>query len=332
QIDEKARNFIIKAHESAQHLGRLFQDLLDVSKAEDGRLSNNPKVIDVMAYTHDILQGLQEKAATKGLRLIFKPIPDDKERHLSPVYNVNLDNDHLREVINNLTENAIKYTPLGEVVVDVTGSDDKVVISVKDTGIGIPAEDMPHLFQKFYRVDNVDTRQIGGTGLGLYLCRRLTEAMGGRIWAESEYKKGSTFYVELPRIDTQEAARLAEQQALAVQNAANQAALQPTEVTTFSPIESQPNPDPTAQVATTVPRGESLTPTQIAAQVAKLQALAREQTATEQAATSVTKLPITHQNTSLTSIENNPSAYTQPLPKRSPSVSIPVRDFNQPPQ
>jgi PAS domain S-box-containing protein len=287
QIDDKARDFILKAHESAQHLGRLFQDLLDVSKAEDGRLSNNPKVIDVMAYTHDILQGLQQKATDKGLRLVFKPNPDDGGRHMVPVYNVNLDNDHIREVINNLTENAIKYTLVGEVIVDVVGTEDKVVISIKDSGIGIPAEDMPHLFQKFYRVDNVDTRQIGGTGLGLYLCRRLAETIGGRIWAESEYKKGSTFYFEIPRIDNQTAVRLSEQQAAAAAQA-TQTPVQPAQPTSFvPPVDTapliQPDISPTVpapvQVATTVPRGESLSPEQIAAQVAKLQALARAQNA-----------------------------------------------------
>ncbi|MBC7943237.1 PAS domain-containing protein [Candidatus Saccharibacteria bacterium] len=323
QVDEKARDFIMKAHESAQHLGSLLKDLLDVSKAEDGRLSNNPKVVDVMAYVHDIIQGLQQKAADKGLRLIFKPIPDDDERHLSPVYNVNLDNDHIREVVNNLTENAIKYTLKGEVIVDVTGSDDKIIISVQDTGIGIPTEDMPHLFQKFYRVDNADTRQIGGTGLGLYLCRRLAEAMGGRIWAESEYKKGSTFYLALPRIDNAEATRLVEQQALDAQAAADKAATQSTETAIFTPtpIDSQPQPQ-------TVPRGESLTPEQIAAHVVKLQALAQEQSATTQPTASVAAPP----NTPLTSIEQNPAAYTQPVPTRPPSVSIPVRDISQPPQ
>jgi PAS domain S-box-containing protein len=287
QIDDKARDFILKAHESAQHLGRLFQDLLDVSKAEDGRLSNNPKVIDIMAYTHDILQGLQQKATDKGLTLTFKPNPDDGTRHMTPVYNVNLDNDHIREVINNLTENAIKYTLTGEVVVDVTGNDDKVVISIKDSGIGIPAEDMPHLFQKFYRVDNVDTRQIGGTGLGLYLCRRLAETIGGRIWAESEYKKGSTFYFEVPRIDNQTATRLTEEQAAAAARAA-QTPIQPAQPTAFVPpvaatvavSADQPSPTPApVQAATTVPRGESLSPEQIAAQVAKLQAMARAQNA-----------------------------------------------------
>lgn len=216
QIDEKARDFINKAHESAQHLGTLFQDLLDVSKAEDGRLSNNPKVVDIVAFTHDIVEGLKPKADAKGLHMLFKPQPDDAEdrageRRLNPVYYANLDNEHLREVIANLVDNAIKYTPSGDVVIDVTGDENEhVIVSIADSGIGIPKEDQAHLFQKFYRVDNSDTREIGGTGLGLYLCRRLVESMNGRIWVDSEYKRGSTFYVELPRIDHEEATRLIE--------------------------------------------------------------------------------------------------------------------------
>ena len=104
-----------------------------------------------------------------------------------------------------MIENAIKYTPSGEVVVNVTGDDKQISISVKDSGIGIPAEDIPHLFQKFYRVDNSDTREIGGTGLGLYLSRRLAEAMSGNLRVESKYKEGSTFYLEIPRMNSSEA-------------------------------------------------------------------------------------------------------------------------------
>jgi PAS domain S-box-containing protein len=211
-IDVRGRDFINKAHESAQHLGRLFQDLLDVTKADDGRLSNNPKVVDVVAFTHDILQGLKPRADEKGLRTLFKPLPDTEtsERRLNPVYYVNVDNDHLREVIGNLIENAIKYTPKGDVVIDITGDNDKVTISVADSGIGIPKEDQAHLFQKFYRVDNSETREIGGTGLGLYLCRRLVETMQGRLWVESEYKQGSTFFVELPRTSHEDAMKMIE--------------------------------------------------------------------------------------------------------------------------
>lgn len=213
QIDEKARDFIGKAHESAQHLGRLFQDLLDITKADDGRLSNNPKVVDIISFTRDVVESLHSKAEEKKLRLFFKPADPSAEggvRNVEPVFYADLDSDHLREVLANLIENAIKYTLSGEVIVDVQGNEEHIVVSIKDSGIGIPAEDIPHLFQKFYRVDNTDTREIGGTGLGLYLCRKLVEAMGGRIWVDSEYKKGSTFSVEVPRISHEEASRLIE--------------------------------------------------------------------------------------------------------------------------
>ena len=206
-IDEKARDFITKAHESAQHLGRLFQDLLDISKVEDGRMKNNPKVINVNEFLKDIFDGLATKANEKQLNYIFMPdiVGESKEKSLQPIFYANIDPDHFREVVSNLIENAIKYTPSGEVVVNVTGDDKQISISVKDSGIGIPAEDIPHLFQKFYRVDNSDTREIGGTGLGLYLSRRLAEAMSGNLRVESKYKEGSTFYLEIPRMNSSEA-------------------------------------------------------------------------------------------------------------------------------
>ena len=206
-IDEKARDFITKAHESAQHLGRLFQDLLDISKVEDGRMKNNPKVINVNEFLKDIFDGLATKASEKQLNYIFMPdiVGESKEKSLQPIFYANIDPDHFREVVSNLIENAIKYTPSGEVVVNVTGDDKQISVSVKDSGIGIPAEDIPHLFQKFYRVDNSDTREIGGTGLGLYLSRRLAEAMSGNLRVESKYKEGSTFYLEIPRMSSSDA-------------------------------------------------------------------------------------------------------------------------------
>ena len=206
-IDEKARDFITKAHESAQHLGRLFQDLLDISKVEDGRMKNNPKIINVNEFLKDIFDGLATKASEKQLNYIFMPdiIDEGKEKSLQPIFYANIDPDHFREVVSNLIENAIKYTPSGEVVVNITGDDKQISVSVKDSGIGIPAEDIPHLFQKFYRVDNSDTREIGGTGLGLYLSRRLAEAMSGNLRVESKYKEGSTFYLEIPRMSSSEA-------------------------------------------------------------------------------------------------------------------------------
>ena len=200
-IDEKARMYLTKAHESAQHLGRLFQDLLDVSKTEDGRLANNPTPIDVVNYARDITNSFTTIATGKNIVLVFKPdVSTLASQRVTPAFYVSADPDHFREVLSNLIENGIKYTKAGDVTIDITGDEEHVSVSIHDTGIGIPAEDIPHLFQKFYRVDSTDTREIGGTGLGLYLCRRLVETMGGRIWVTSEYGRGSTFSFELPRL------------------------------------------------------------------------------------------------------------------------------------
>jgi len=289
QVDSRARDFIMKAHASAEHLGFLFQDLLDVAKSDDGRISNKPRVVNLVTFVKEVVQGLKQKATDKGLQLVFKPMPEySTEKHIAPSYSVNLDNDHIREIVNNLVENAIKYTLKGEVVVDVTGDEEHVTISVKDSGLGIPAEDMQHLFQKFYRVDDKNTRNIGGTGLGLYLCRRLTEIMGGRIWAESTYSKGSTFYVELPRVSNQDATKLLE-----VQNREDKIAEIRNAITskTTAPLVDIVNPTsqlkpvinitmPVSPVRS-VPRGQALTPEQISAYVTRQRALAQQHAKTQ---------------------------------------------------
>ena len=331
QIDEKARDFINKAHEAAQHLGRLFTDLLDVSKADDGRLKNDPSVIDVVPFVNELVLGLTAKATEKGLRIMYKPMPDgdnEESRKINPVYFANVDRDHLREVTDNLIENAIKYTPKGDVIVDVTGDDAHVVISITDTGIGIPKEDQAHLFQKFYRVDNSDTREIGGTGLGLYLCRRLAETMGGRITVESEYKKGSTFSVELPRLEHDEATRLieqasirAEQQAAAeATEAVNDAALkrqqqvqQMTAAPTFAqpaqPEPSQPSAAPEPQVAPAPPQF-SVAQTPVPAPLQQAPApVAPTYTQGVTQAPRLTPGGRPQINTPISAIESNPSQY-----------------------
>ncbi len=323
-IDDKARDYIQKAHESAQHLGRLFQDLLDVTKADDGRMTNNPGVIDVVQYISNVVEGLKPKAIDKGLTFVYKPSRDSdtNERVMAPVYYAHVDNDHLREVVSNLVENAVKYTPKGDVVIDVSGDETHVRISVQDSGIGIPTEDIPHLFQKFYRVDNSDTREIGGTGLGLYLCRRLAELMGGVIKVESEYKKGSTFTLELPRIDHIEAQRLMD-----VAAAANELAKTPIESTqeaelpSFIPEEvpvppapMQPEPSDVAMVQPLV----FVTP-EPAPQPVPVVPVSQP----PQQAYVAPRAPVTPQapNIPLSQLEQNPTAYTAP---RAP-MQIPVR-------
>lgn len=334
-IDEKARDYIQKAQASAQHLGRLFQDLLDVSKAEDGRMTNNPSVVDVTQFVGTVVEGLKPKADAKGIRFIYKPLmgADDSERTIAPVYYTHVDNDHLREVVSNLVDNAIKYTLSGDVIVDVGGDDTHVAINIQDSGIGIPTEDIPHLFQKFYRVDNSDTREIGGTGLGLYLSRRLCELMGGQIKVESEYKKGSTFTVELPRIDHSEAQRLVEASAAAKELASEgqirsyaQVAMPDQQVDPL--LESAPQPvmppthlPPQAQAQ---PQSQPLTQPPIQTQSIQPVTVAPPPAPVQPIPANYQQAP----NIPLSQLEQNPNAYVS----RRPSMQIPVRDQSDNPQ
>ncbi len=217
-IDNRARGFLEKAHASTQHLGKLFQDLLTSARAEDGRLTSHPAVIEMGGFLEQLTNDLRFSAEKKGLFMEFAIGSSDTinasapksggERTIKPLYYVYADSDRLREVITNLFDNAVKYTEEGKVVVGLTGNDQVVQCYVKDTGTGIPNEDVPHLFQKFYRVDNSATRTVGGTGLGLFIARKIIELYNGRIWVESELGKGSTFYINLPRLSGEKALKL----------------------------------------------------------------------------------------------------------------------------
>lgn len=218
-IDSKARSYLEKAHASTQHLGKLFQDLLTSSKAEDGRLTSHPVVVEMGTFMQQVTDDLKFAAEKKGLLSEFviggaqdtvdATTRDASTQHLlKPLYYVLADPDRLREVITNLFDNACKYTDSGKVSLGLTGDIDVVQIYVRDTGAGIPAADIPHMFQKFYRVDNSATRTIGGTGLGLFICRKIIELYKGRIWVESTVGTGSTFFINLPRLTSQKATEL----------------------------------------------------------------------------------------------------------------------------
>ncbi|HSH18448.1 MAG TPA: PAS domain-containing sensor histidine kinase [Candidatus Saccharimonadales bacterium] len=226
-IDTRARDFLEKAHTSTQHLGKLFQDLLTSAKAEDGRLSSHPVVVEVGSYLEQLTSDLKFAAEHKGLMMEFiigtNNVIDasaDSGRVIKPLYYTLVDPERMREVVTNLFDNAVKYTESGKISIGLTGNEQVVQFYIKDTGPGIPADDLPHLFQKFYRVDNSATRTIGGTGLGLFICRKIVELYRGRIWAESTVGdgiSGTTFFINLPRLSAAQATQL--QQA----EAANQA-------------------------------------------------------------------------------------------------------------
>lgn len=230
QIDARAREYLEKAHSSTQHLGKLFQNLLTSAKAEDGRLTSHPIVVEMSSFLSQLAEDLRFSAEKRGLAVEFiqgtSPTPKASPqtnniistvgRTIVPLYYALADPDRVREVVANVFDNAVKYTETGKISIGITGNNDVVQMHIADSGPGIPAEDLPHLFQKFYRVDNSATRSVGGTGLGLYICSAIVELYNGTIWAESKLGEGSTFYVNLPRLSSQQAAHLQSQEKLVV--------------------------------------------------------------------------------------------------------------------
>lgn len=207
-IDERARGYLTAASNASKHLGKLFQDLLDATKLDDGRVRPNFVPAEMVGAVKMIVDDHAGRAKEKKINLSFGQNAADAPgsgRRMEQVVYGSIDPNFMREIMDNLIDNALKYTPEGgSVYVNVRGDGDRILINVTDTGIGISADDLGHIFQKFYRADNSDTRTIGGTGLGLYITKQRVEAMGGKIWAESAFGEGSTFYVSLPRITSDE--------------------------------------------------------------------------------------------------------------------------------
>ena len=227
-IDERAKKYLEEAHKSSQHLGKLFRDLLDVTKLDDKRIKAHLTPIEVTSTVRSIAEGQIPKMSEKNIHFTFGSSSSanmNGGRVINQEVFAAVDVDFLREIVNNLIENAIKYTNNGGGIwVNVRGDGDRVLINVTDTGIGISPEDSKHVFQKFYRADNSETRTIGGTGLGLYIVKERVEAMSGSTWVESTFGEGSTFYVAFPRLTYEEYLRRkqieANTQAMTPQNSA----------------------------------------------------------------------------------------------------------------
>ena len=258
-IDERAKKYLEEAHKSSQHLGKLFRDLLDVTKLDDKRIKAHLTPIEVTSTVRSIAEGQIPKMSEKNIHFTFGSSSSanmNGGRVINQEVFAAVDVDFLREIINNLIENAIKYTNNGGGIwVNVRGDGDRVLINVTDTGIGISPEDSKHVFQKFYRADNSETRTIGGTGLGLYIVKERVEAMSGSTWVESTFGEGSTFYVAFPRLTYEEYLRRkqieANTQAMTPQNsvASNPAVSASSENQTPAPMQFSTDTTTPGQVA-----------------------------------------------------------------------------------
>jgi two-component system, OmpR family, phosphate regulon sensor histidine kinase PhoR len=189
---ERQRSSAVEILEASRRLARLIDDLLSVSRMESGRLVLDPRPLELAAVVERILSPFRAMAVNHTLRA---KLPSG----LPVVWG---DPDKVEQILTNLVGNAIKYSPGGgEVLVTVEQDGDSVQVSIQDQGIGMSPRDMGQLFEKFYRVDRDEVRRAGGTGLGLYITKRLVEMHGGRLWAESWPGVGSVFRFTLPTSD-----------------------------------------------------------------------------------------------------------------------------------
>lgn len=178
-------------YRQTQHLTNLINDLLDASRMESVRLALQKEPVQMYAVVQEVMDELQALADQAQIALANKLTPD--------LPSVLGDKERLKQVVRNLIHNAIKFTPKkGQVMVSAKLETGRLVVSVQDNGIGIPAESLPRMFERFYQVDSSSTRHVGGTGLGLYICKQIVTAHNGEIWVESEVGKGSTFSFSLP--------------------------------------------------------------------------------------------------------------------------------------
>ncbi|MBF0191417.1 MAG: response regulator [Magnetococcales bacterium] len=192
ELSHRARDYLVQARRSARNLLRVINDILDFSKIEEGKLTLEAVEFDLYELLEESIDACKQGVVHKDIELIV----------VAPSNVLGLlvgDPLRLQQVLINLIGNAIKFTTQGEITIraepeEVTAKQVRIHFSVQDSGIGIAAEQQGRLFRSFTQADESITRKFGGSGLGLTICKRLVEMMGGRMWLESEVGRGSTFH------------------------------------------------------------------------------------------------------------------------------------------
>lgn len=192
KVDSSEMDLLEKSLTSAQQLLILVQNLLSVNKIEREQMSVSPQSLDYLPIVTKAVEDLKDQAVQKNIVLNLGV----SQQNLPKVMT---DSIRISEVITNLLANAINYTnPGGKVNISLQASPNEIVTTISDTGVGIPKEAIPHLFNKFFRVSNQTQSASKGTGLGLYISKSIIEKLGGKIWVESEIGQGSKFSFTLP--------------------------------------------------------------------------------------------------------------------------------------
>jgi two-component system phosphate regulon sensor histidine kinase PhoR len=192
---ESRQLFLQQIVREADRLEELIKDLLSLARIESGHLRLEPQAIPLDEAISECLERHHPRAESKTLTLVEKP-PKDAPANVA----VWADPDALRQILDNLIDNAIKYTPHGgRITIRWHVAAETVSFEIEDTGVGIPAADLPRVFERFYRVDKARSRAVGGTGLGLAIVKHLVQALKGQVRVSSVVGKGTTFCVTLPR-------------------------------------------------------------------------------------------------------------------------------------
>jgi signal transduction histidine kinase len=197
ELTEKQKSYVEDVLESGRHLLSLINDILDLAKIEAGKMELEPDMVDLQKLCQAALRLVSERASRHHIELSL-----DFEDRLKFVV---ADERKLKQLLFNLLSNAVKFTrDGGKVGVQASSEADSVLISVWDTGIGIPASEQEKIFHDFYQVDSSLVRSTEGTGLGLSLVKKIAELHGGKVWVESELGKGSQFFLRLPQRSVQQ--------------------------------------------------------------------------------------------------------------------------------
>ncbi|MEJ5350355.1 MAG: ATP-binding protein [Melioribacteraceae bacterium] len=186
-IDDKKvnRTFLQKANQHVINLNNLLNDLIDISMIESKQMKMSLRYFKAAPFLENIVSEMKQHAEKKNLELILHPVNQNLE--------IFGDKERLKQVMNNLITNAIKYTETGKIEVGVDEYEREVRIFVRDTGIGIDEKDLNRIFERFYRVDKNRSRDMGGTGLGLAIVKHIVEAHNSKVEVKSELGKGSEF-------------------------------------------------------------------------------------------------------------------------------------------
>jgi two-component system sensor histidine kinase SaeS len=189
---ETVQRYLHTMQSDIRHLSALISDLFELSQLDAGVLRLHLEASPIQDLISDTLESLQVQARQRGLRLSGSVAAD-----LQPVL---MDPARVQRVLYNLVQNAIRHTPPdGTVVLQADDAGEAIAVSVIDSGEGIPTDDLPHIFDRFYRGDRARSREHGGAGLGLAIARGLVEAHGGRLWVTSTLGQGAAFRFTLPK-------------------------------------------------------------------------------------------------------------------------------------